>query len=499
MPAWPFFTASVVLPSKNLEYLDAEYNNESVKLVKNCENLLFQRPDDAIHRGFDKDAERDISLPGTFLSNFEPLGAEQARAIVDHVVEFDHYTEPIKRLIREFVNDPATGFVVSSAHPRMVDGKPSKNPRYLQHRPDLVSPRDMYIAEIGTRLAREIPSDKPVYFPVNAVLVGRRNNPADLKTGVPPLAVYNPIHYQELPQLFMDFICSLTGKSPSTTGFGSEGALTKGPFNAMPPVVDVNNALVSAILTEDSGFTTAAGHIGPKYRVEHDNSMLVPEVWCRMRVAERDPRFLIDNGFLEKVEDFEFQGRKVLASRLGYRITELFVDRFLGRIFEMPSTVFPDEILRPEKQNLGMFVSGVEAITEAQRSVAMNYFTDGSVEAACPPVKALLHIMAYGDYEGMCENDPLLLKIFTRESLLASDWYRERLRTKQSIDMALWSRHRAALKGAMANGTPSPQIDWKDRLSKCREQEERANSDSYLSDLIGTIGADPSVLAKATA
>ena len=26
----------------------------------------------------------------------------------------------------------------------------------------------------------------------------------------------------------MEFISSLTGKSPSTTGFGSEGALTKG-------------------------------------------------------------------------------------------------------------------------------------------------------------------------------------------------------------------------------------------------------------------------------
>ena len=312
-------TASVVLPSSSLEFLDAEYHNESVKLVNNCENLLFQRPDDAIHRGFDKDAERDISLPGNFLSNFEPLGAEQAREIVDHIVEFDKYTEPMKHMFRGFVERPATEFIVSSAHPRMVDGQPSKNPRYLQKRPDLVNPRDLYIAEIGTRLAREIPGDKPVYFPVNAVLAGRRNNPPDPKTGVPPLAVYNPIHYQELPQLFMDFICSLTGKSPSTTGFGSEGALTKGPFNALLPVVDINNALVSAILTGYSGFTTAAGHIGPKYRVDHDNSMLVPEIWCRMRVAERDPHFLIDNGFLEKVEDFEFNGQTVRASRLGYR------------------------------------------------------------------------------------------------------------------------------------------------------------------------------------
>ena len=486
-------TASVVLPRKSLDHLDAEYQNESVKLVNNCENFLFQRPDDAIHRGFDKEAERDISLPGNFLSNFEPLGAEQAREIVDHVLSFDQYTEPMKHLLHEFVDHPTTEFVVSSAHPRMVDGQPSKNPRYLQKRPDLVNPRDLYVAEVGTRLAREIPPEKAVYFPVNAVLAGRRNNPPDPKTGIPPLAVYNPIHYQELPQLFMDFICSLTGKSPSTTGFGSEGALTKGPFNAMLPVVDVNNALVSAILTGYSGFTTAAGHIGPKYRIDHDNSMLVPELWCRMRVAERDPKFLIDNGFLEKVEDLEFNGQKVLASRLGYRITELFVDRFLGRIFEMPSTVFPEQILRPEKQDLPMFATGVQAITEAQRSVALNYFKDGSVDAACPPIRALLHIMAHGEYEGMCESDPRVLKMFTRESLLASDWYRDRLRAKQSIDVALWTRHNAALEELVAKGEPPPQFDWDSRFTAAREQAERVTSDSYLAELVGTIGADPSV------
>jgi phosphoenolpyruvate carboxykinase (diphosphate) len=489
-------TASVVLASKTLDHLDAEYHNESVKLVNNCENFLFQRPDDAIHRGFDKEAERDISLAGNFLSNFEPLGADQARAIVDHVVEFDKYTEPMKHLLREFVENPSTGFVVSSAHPRLVDGQPSKNPRYLQKRPDLVNPRDLYIAEIGTRLAREIPGDKPVHFPVNAVLAGRRNNPPDPKTGVPPLAVYNPIHYQELPQLFMDFICSLTGKSPSTTGFGSEGALTKGPFNAMLPVVDINNALVSAILTGYPGFTTAAGHIGPKYRVDHDNSMLVPEVWCRMRVSERDPRFLIDNGFLEKVEDFEFDKQTILASRLGYRITELFVDRFLGRIFEMPSAVFPEEILRPEKQNLAMFATGVQAITEAQRSVALNYFADGSVETACPPIRALLYIMAYGEYKGMRESDPCLLEMFTRESLLASDWYKDRLLAKQSVDITLWTRHAAALEGLIARGMPVPQIDCKSRFTKAREQVKRVKSDIYLAELVGTIGADPSVVAK---
>jgi hypothetical protein len=467
-------TASVVLPAESLGYLDPQYPNKSVKLLINCEARLFQRPDDAIHRGFDKDAEADIASPGTFLSNFEPLDAAQARALVDRVVDFDEYTEPMKRLISGFVENPSTDFVVSSALPRMVDGAPSKNPRYLQRRPDLANPRDSYVAEIGTRLAREIPPDAPAHFPVNAVLAGRRNNPPDLKAGIPPLAVYSPIHYQELPELFMDFICSLTGKSPSTTGFGSEGALTKGPFNALWPVVDVNNALVSAIVTGYAGFTTAAGYVGPDYRVDHDNSMLVPEIWCRMRVYERDPAFLISKGYLEKVEDFEFEGRTVLSSRLGYRITAAFADRFLGRIFELPGAVFPEELLRPEKQGLALFVSGVEAICDAQRGVAQLYFEDGSVEAACPPIKALLHIMAYGHYEGKAVTDPAIRALFTREALLASDWYRERLNARQKRDIALWKRHVAAT-GADAA---------KARLA-------RVESPDYVDSLVGTIGADP--------
>jgi len=474
-------SASVVLPKESLDNLDPEYPNPSVKLVSNCENMLFQRPDDAIHRGFDKDAEADIASPGTFLSNFEPLDKAGVQAILDEVVAFDRYTEPMKQLLQGFAADPKAQFVVSSAHPRLVDGSPSKNPRYLQKRPDLVHPRDSYIAEIGTRLAREIPSGHAAHFPVNAVLAGRRNNPPDLKVGIPPLAVYNPIHYQELPELFMDYICSLTGKSPSTTGFGSEGALTKGPFNALPPVIDINNALVSAVVTDYDGFTTAAGHIGPKYRIDHDNSMLVPELWCRMRVFERNARFLIEHGYLEKVEDFDFENRSILASRLGYRITMSFVDHFLGRIFEMPGAVFPEEFLRPETQDLAVFVAGVDAIVEAQRKVALNYFEDGSVDAACPPIKALLHIMAHGTYDGMCEKSPQFRAMFKRETVLASDWYQERLEAKQRHDIALWTRHAKALEKS----------GWQDRLAAARAQLSRVSSNAYLAELSGTIGADP--------
>jgi phosphoenolpyruvate carboxykinase (diphosphate) len=294
-----------------------------------------------------------------------------------------------------------------------------------------------------------------------------------------------------LPELFMDFICSLTGKSPATTGFGTEGALTKAPFNALWPVVDLNNALVSFVLTGYTGFTTSAGYVGPYLRVDHDVSLLVPEIWCRMRVHEREPAFLIANGYLEKIPDLRLDGRKVLASRLGYRITTLFVDRFLGRLFETPNAVFTDEMLRPETQAPALFADGVDAIVDAHRRVALEYFEDGSVDAACPPLQALLHIMATGSYQGRCIEDPEIRCLFTRESVLASEWYRERLQVCQAREAALWRRHIAALEAFATTGFSSPEVNVELRLAEARRQLARRSTPAYLKELEGTIGADP--------
>ena len=52
---------------------------------------------------------------------------------------------------------------------------------------------------------RKIPLDEPCYIPVDAVLPSRRNNRPEKKKGIKGLSVYNPVHYQELPELFMDF------------------------------------------------------------------------------------------------------------------------------------------------------------------------------------------------------------------------------------------------------------------------------------------------------
>ncbi len=485
-------TASVVVPTDIIADCGPRSSTSgSIKLVKNCEYRLFQRPDEAIVPGFDKQTEADLAAPGNFIANFEPLDPAKLAEVVEDVLTLSTYTAPMRNLLQS-AYDEGTGFVVSSAKPRVVNGVPTKNPRYLQTRPDLVQPIRKHAAEMGIRFHRKLPLHTPVCHPVDAVLAGRRNNPP--QPGIRPLAVYNPIHYQALPELFMDFVCSLTGKSPSTTGAGSEGALTKGPFNALRPTADLNNALVSFILTGLGGFSSSAGHIGPNVRIDHDVSLLVPEIWARLKPSEREPSYLIEHGYLESLEDFEHQGKKVLASRLGYRITHRFVHQFLGKIFDNPQAVFTDEILRPETQNIDMFVDGINNIVEAQQGVAKRFLEDGSIEDACPPLQALLYIMAEGHYQGMDVHHPAVRAMFTREYLLGSDWYQERLEVKQQREIALWRRHIHNLQEFINlpnYNDEAARLGLHEQLQDAKTRLEEVTGADYIDSLRGTIGADP--------
>ena len=58
-------------------------------------------------------------------------------------------------------------------------------------------------------------------------------------------------------------------------------------------------------------------YIGRKYKMDHDVSLLVPELWARLTPEERDPRYLLQRGYLERLVDFEYEGRPIPASRLG--------------------------------------------------------------------------------------------------------------------------------------------------------------------------------------
>jgi len=486
-------TASVVVPLSALKYPPAEQPGGSVKFAQNCEYRLFQRPDDAIHPGYDKQTEADFSKPGNFFSNYQPLDKKDVRELFEDAVNFSKFTRPMQESIKAVLEgDGSPRFFVCSASPRLVDGVPTKNPRYLQTRQDLVRPLDAYLSDICQRLLRRIPNGEPLHTPVTAVLPGRRNNPAE--KGIRSLAVFNPIHFLELPELFLEFICSLTGKSPSTTGAGSEGALTKGPFNALPPIIDLNAALVDHLLTRQAVFLTGAGHVGPKVRVDHDVSLLVPEVWSRMSPEERSPEFLIQNGCLERMPDIEFEGRTLPSSRLGWRITAAFVRRFFGRIFNYPHRVFTEEILHPELQSLEAFADGMDNITETQKLVAESYFADGGIDLACPPLRALLHIMRDGHFEGKTLKDPAVRDLFDPEKAMASDWYLARLQTAASVDRALWQRHVKNLQTFIRrphNTETAERLGLPARLEHACAMLEKTHSADYAETLRGTIGTQP--------
>ena len=490
-------TASVVVPRDKISGLPAgEYDaHPCLKLSQNCEWRLFQRPDDAIHPGYDKQTEWDMSSQGLLSCNFKPIYPEEMEDIRNEVNLYEFFTDDMKGHINKCV-DENQAVSVCSAKPRIWEGKPTKNPRYLQLRPDIAKPEEKYLAQLGSRLYRKIAATDPVNFPVAAVIGGRRNNPPDVLNGVKirPLCVFNPIHDQEIPELFMDYICSVTGKSPSTTGAGSEGALTKGPFNAIVACADLNNCMVSMILTGYGGFSSAAGWIGPEFKVEHDISMIIPELWCRMRPEEREPEYMIKHGLLERVEDFQFEGRNISASRLGWRITEKFVRKFLGRMFDNPSVVFPEKMLKPELQDLAVYADGVENLAEAEKKAAFNYFKDGAIHDACPPLKIVLHMMAYGHYKGKAIDNPEIRAQFTREALLESDWYKQRLEIKQERDVALTKRHIKSL-GDFLNKKgyemEAKRLEIASKLEKMKTDLDFISSPDYLTFLEGTLGADP--------
>ena len=251
---------------------------------------------------------------------------------------------------------------------------------------------------------------------------------------------------------------------------------------------------MSFILTGYAGFSSSAGYVGPYVRVDHDISLLIPEIWARIEPEERDPDYLIKHGYLEPLEDFDHQGERVLASRLGYRITEHFVHGFLGKIFDNPHAVFTEEILKPEVQDLDVFVDGINNIVEAQQRVAQRYIDDGSFEDACPPLQALLHIMANGEYQDMDAHSPAFRAMFTRDNLLQSSWYRERLQIKQLRDIALWQQNIANLQQFLDDtdyADEAEHLGIRERLQRARQRLVQVESKDYLKGLVGTLGADP--------
>ena len=139
-------------------------------------------------------------------------------------------------------------------------------------------------------------------------------------------------------------------------------------------------------------------------------------------------------------------------------------------------------MLKPETQDLASFVDGVDNVYEAQQRVAQIYFQDGSINDACPPLKTLIHIMANGNFEGKTINDSVIRSMFTRDYLLQSDWYQERLKIKQQRDCSLWQRHREYILLRISETEPTDSVihELTQKLAATEHMVAEVSHPSYL-------------------
>jgi len=97
-----------------------------------------------LHRGTDLQTELDLSVQ-TILFPISTANPKDARELMEDVIHFEEFSKPMRDVISQAAQGKEGEYFVSSAHPRLVDGKPSLNVRYLQLRPDIVNPVMRYL------------------------------------------------------------------------------------------------------------------------------------------------------------------------------------------------------------------------------------------------------------------------------------------------------------------------------------------------------------------
>ena len=471
----------------------------SVKFVHNCEAALFQRPDEAIHRGYDKRTERDFSRPGNFFSNYEPLharcrardhrGRDRFRCI--HRAGAENRSRSSSRRITRRISPPRRIPASSTASRRRIRVT-CKSARTSRIRAPPTSPRWARGSIGASRLARRrcFP-----WAPCSRAAVSIRPSPA-----CKPMCVFGPVHYQELPEAFMDFIASLTGKSPSTTGAGSEGALTKGPFNALPPIHDLNAALVSYVLTGLPVFSSAAGWVGPRCRVDHDISLLVPEIWARMTPEERTPRYLIENGYLERCVDWDHEGKpraREPARLAGHR-----------RASSKPSAAACSATrarcstrsccgrsCRTAPCSPRAWTTSSQAMRTA---AAMLLCRRLDRARRVRRLHALLHIMRDGTWEGAARRrSDVPRAVRPRDRCSRATGITPGSRRSRQRDVAQWEQRALYLEKFLARpnyADLAAQLGVRERLAATRAAATAARQPDYMTQLVGTLGVDPALV-----
>ena len=213
-----------------------------------------------------------------------------------------------------------------------------------------------------------------------------------------------------------------------------------------------------------------------------------------MYLHERLPDYLHENGYIKKVEDLEHNGEIIKASCLGSRITESFVIKFFGRVFNEPGSVFTSEMLRPEEQGIEDYVDGIKNITETQQRVAKNYIEDGSIDLAIPPLRDLLQIMANGKTDdGRDINDRSVRDGFKWENVQKESWYRDRLVAKAKKRCQALGHHVKSLESFLKKEHyegEAKRLRLQERLEWTKAELTRMETgeQEYIDSIFGSIG-----------
>ena len=173
--------------------------------------------------------------------------------------------------------EAGSGTVVCSAYPRLVDGKPSKNPRYLQIRPDLLAPRGPL-----RRRARHAPGAGD-HRPRAAADAGRRRadrpaqQPARPPGGDPAAGRLRPDPLPGAARAVHGLHLLADRQEPVDDGRRLGGGADQGPVQR--PADDRRPQRRPGVLHPHRAGGLLArppGTSGPHRRVDHDISLLDP-------------------------------------------------------------------------------------------------------------------------------------------------------------------------------------------------------------------------------
>jgi len=204
-------------------------------------------------------------------------------------------------------------------------------------------------------VSRSHSADKPVYGPVDAVLVGRRNNTSPRpEAPLSGLAVYNPTQLPDLSRAVMDFICSLNGKRSRRRlqRRHAKAPITKARSKRLTyrPTADLNNA-PGQLHPHRPGrvFQRTPGISRPESAVDHGHQFAEAGnlvAGCRPRSASHVTHTRKNSG---NHGDLSVRGRKHHGQPAGVSHQDSkFVATFWEGVRTTPRRCFDDSILKPE-------------------------------------------------------------------------------------------------------------------------------------------------------